>query len=254
MEGDSNTSFFHKCANGRKRKSTIHTLEEGDTVLTENDELRRHITKYYKKLFDQEEPTNVHLHNDSWSETQKITLEENEELTKPFSMEELEAVVKDMKNGTAPGPDGFSVEFFKEFLPQMKEVVKEMLDDRHTGHLDLWRLNYGVIILIPKIKLPNNVKQFRPIFLLNIIYKIITKVLTMRLTKVASRVISNFQTAFIPDRNILDGIVILHETLHSLEMQKEEGIILKLDFEKAYDRVSWTFLEEILVTRNFSPT
>jgi hypothetical protein len=132
--------------------------------------------------------------------------------------------------------------------------VKEMLDDLHAGHLDLWRLNYGVIILIPKIKLPNNVKQFRPICLLNIIYKIITKVLTMRLTKVASRVISNFQTAFIPDRNILDGIVILYETLHSLEMQKEEGIILKLDFEKAYDRVSWTFLEEVLVTRNFSPT
>jgi len=129
-----------------------------------------------------------------------------------------------------------------------------MLDDLHAGHLDLWRLNYGVIILIPKIKLPNNVKQFRPICLLNIIYKIITKVLTMRLTKVASRVISNFQIAFIPGRNILDGIVILHETLHSLKMQKEEGIILKLDFEKAYDRVSWTFLEEILVTRNFSPT
>ena len=129
-----------------------------------------------------------------------------------------------------------------------------MLDDLHAGHLDLWRLNYGVIILIPKIKLPNNVKQFRPIYLLNIIYKIITKVLTMRLTKVASRMISNFQTAFIPDRNILDGIVILHETLHSLEMQKEEGIILKLDFEKAYGRVSWTFLEEVLVTRNFSPT
>ena len=85
--------------------------------MTEKDELRRHITDYYKKLFGQEEPTNVHLHNGSWPEAQKITPEENEELTKPFSMEELEAVVKDMKNGTAPGPDGFSVEFFKEFWP-----------------------------------------------------------------------------------------------------------------------------------------
>ena len=98
-----------------EKKSTIHTLEEGDTVLTEKDELRKHITDYYKKLFGQEEPTNVHLHNGSWPEAQKITLEENEKMTKPFSMEELEAVVKDMKNGTAPGPDGFSVEFFKEF-------------------------------------------------------------------------------------------------------------------------------------------
>ena len=76
----------------------------------------------------------------------------------------------------------------------------------------------------------------------------------MRLTKVASRAISKMQTAFIPDRNILEGVVILHETLHSLKAQKEEGIILKLDFEKAYDRVSWGFLEEVLLTRNFSPT
>src|SRR4029079_4349786 len=124
----------------------------------------------------------------------------------------------------APGPDGFSVEFFKEFLPQMKEVVKEMLDDRHAGHLDLWRLNYGVIILLPKLKLPNNIKQFRPICLLNIIYKIITKVLTLRLTKVASRVISQHQISFIPGRNILDGVVILHEVLHSFKHKKEKGI------------------------------
>ena len=95
-----------------------------------------------------------------------------------------------MKSGTAPGPDGLSIEFFKEFWPQIKDVVKEMLDELHAGNLDLWRFNYGVIILLPKLKLPNNIKQFRPICLLNIIYKIITKVLTLRLTKVASRVIS----------------------------------------------------------------
>ena len=127
-----------------------------------------------------------------------------------------------------------------------------MLDELHEGSLGLWRLNYGVIILIPKLKLPNNIKQFRPICLLNIIYKIITKVLTRRLTPVASRVISKNQTTFIPGKNILDGVVILHEVLHSLHVIKEKGIILKLDFEKAYDRVSWSFLEEVLRSRNFS--
>jgi len=71
---------------------------------------------------------------------------------------------------------------------------------------------------------------------------------------VASRVISKNQTAFIPGKNILDGVVILHEVLHSLHVKKEKGIILKLDFEKAYDRVSWSFLEEVLRSRNFSHT
>lgn len=88
------------------------------------------------------------------------------------------------------------------------------------------------------MKLPNNIKHFRPICLLNVIYKIITKVLTVRFTEVASRVISNFQMAFLPERNILDGIVILQEVLHELWVTKREGVIIKLDFEKAYDRVS----------------
>lgn len=151
---------------------------------------------------------------EAWPVEQRISKEENAELTKPFTMQELEAAVKDMKNSTAPGPDGFSIEFYKEFWPQIRDV-KEMLDELHKGNLDLWRLNYGVIIPIPKLKLPNNIKQYRPICLLNVIYKIITKVLTLRLTKIAGRVIDRNQTAFIPGRNILNGVVILHEVLHS---------------------------------------
>lgn len=113
-----------------------------------------------------------------------------------------------------------------------------MLDKLHDGSLELWRLNYGVVILIPKVKPALNIKQFRPICLLNVIYKIVTKTLTMRLITVAGKVISLFQTAFIPGRNILEGVVILQEVLHELRVTKSSGVILKLDFEKAYDRVS----------------
>ena len=178
LEGDSNTAFFHKCANGRKRKMTIHSLEKDGATLTENAELREHITQYYKKLFGKKETADIHLNSGVWTRQQLITPEENEELTKPFTLEELDAVVKEMRNGTAPGPDGLSIEFYKEFWPLLRNDIKEMLDELHEGSLGLWRLNYGVIILIPKLKLPNNIKQFRPICLLNIIYKIITKVLT----------------------------------------------------------------------------
>jgi hypothetical protein len=113
-----------------------------------------------------------------------------------------------------------------------------MLQDLREGNLDLARLNYGIITLIPKIKGAVNIRQFRPIFLLNVVYKIITKTLTLRLNIVADKFISPNQTAFIPRRYILDGVVVIHEVLHELAKHKQSGIILKLDFEKAYDKVS----------------
>jgi hypothetical protein len=115
------------------------------------------------------------------------------------------------------------------------------------------RLNYGLITLIPKLKEANNIKQFRPICLLNVDYKWFTKVLTMRLSKYAQKLISPAQTAFIPGRYILEGIVMLHEVLHHLRVHHRQGIILKLDFEKAYDKVQWSFMIEVLKKKNFAP-
>jgi hypothetical protein len=108
-----------------------------------------------------------------------------------------------------------------------------------------------MISLIPKIKDANNIKQYRPICLLNVDYKWFTKVLTMRLTPYADKLISKTQTTFIPGRYILEGVVILHEILHELRSRKSQGIILKLDFEKAYDKVHWGFMFEVLKKKNF---
>jgi hypothetical protein len=127
----------------------------------------------------------------------------------------------------------------------------EMFRDLHRGTLNLSRLNYGMISLIPKTKEANNIRQYRPICLLNVDYKWFTKVLTMRLTPFAGKLISETQTAFIPGRYILEGVVILHETLHELRVSKVPGVILKLDFEKAYDKVSWKFMMEVLRKKNF---
>ena len=126
-----------------------------------------------------------------------------------------------------------------------------MFDDLHAGKLNMGRLNYGVIILIPKLAM-NVIKQYRPICLLNVIFKIITKALTGRLTKVAEKIVSATQTAFIPGRHILEGVSVLHEVVHEIQKTKATGIILKLDFEKAYDKVQWTFLREVLKGKGLS--
>jgi hypothetical protein len=106
-----------------------------------------------------------------------------------------------MKVNSAPGPDGFIVSFWD----QVKGHVVEMFNKFHRGELNLSRLNYGLISLIPKTKEANTIKQYRLICLLGVDYKWFTNVLTSRLSKVAELTISKTQTAFILGRNILEG-------------------------------------------------
>jgi hypothetical protein len=112
----------------------------------------------------------------------------------------------------------------------------------HAGQLELFRLNFGEIILLPKINDAERIQQYRPICLLNVIFKNFTKVATIRLNTVADHVVRPSQTAFMQGRNVLDGVDILHQTVHELHSKKLNGVILKIDFEKAYDKVKWSFL------------
>jgi len=89
--------------------------------------------------------------------------------------------------------------------------------------------------------------------MLNVSFKIFTKVLANRLVAVADKVVRQSQTAFMTGRNILEGVVILHETIHELHIKKKSGVILKLDFEKACDKVNWVFVQQALRMKGFSP-
>ena len=127
-----------------------------------------------------------------------------------------------------------------------------MFMEFHKGTLPLNRLNFGTIILLPKKKDTKVIQQYRPICLLNVSFKIFTKVATNRLSIVAQKIIRPTQTAFLPGRNIMEGAVILHETIHELHLKKQDGIIFKIDFEKAYDKVKWSFLQQTLRMKGFS--
>jgi hypothetical protein len=137
-----------------------------------------------------------------------------------------------MRADSAPGPNGFGVHFFKNFWPLIKGDYMAMMLDFHKEELDIKRLNSGVITLVPKLKDANNIKQYRPICLLNVDYKGITKVLTNRLAPVAKEAIGGNQTGFIKGRNILEGVLVLHEVIHKLKRTKGKGLIMKIDFEK----------------------
>ena len=97
------------------------------------------------------------------------------------------------------------------------------------------------------------IQQYRPICVLNVSFKIFTKVGTNRLNKVARTVVSPSQIDFMLGRNIRERVVILHETIHELHTKKRDGVIFKIDFEKAYDKVKWSFLQQTLRMKGFSP-
>ena len=158
-----------------------------------------------------------------------------------------------MEHNKAPGPDGFLVEFYQVFWNLIKDDLMAFFTDFHKEDLNLYSLNFGIITLIPKIHEATKIQQYRPICVLNVSFKIFTKVGTNRLNKVAQSVVSPTQTAFMPGRNIMEGVVILHETIHELPTKKSDGVIFKIDFEKAYDKVKWPFLQQTLRMKGFFP-
>ena len=103
LEGDANTSFFHRLVNGRKRKCTIKQLEDGENLISETEQLKKFITDYYKSLFGSEQPSSIHLQSDIWADHGFVTADDNSELVKDFTMAELEHAVSEMKSDTALG-------------------------------------------------------------------------------------------------------------------------------------------------------
>ena len=126
-----------------------------------------------------------------------------------------------------------------------------MFHDLFSGQLQLFQLNFGTITLLPKKIEVVRIEKFRPICLLNVSFKKFTKVGTNRLTQNAQSVVQPSQTAFMPDRNILEGVVVLHETLHEIHTKKLDGVVFKVDFEKTYDKVKWPFLQQALRVKGF---
>jgi hypothetical protein len=123
----------------------------------------------------------------------------------------------------------------------------------HTAELSLFKLNFGIITLLPKKENAVQIQQYHPICLLNVSFKIFTKVVTKRITGIASKVIRPTKTAFMLGRHILEGVVVLHETIHELHRKKMDGVLFKIDFEKAYDKVKWSFLQQTLRMKGFAP-
>ena len=125
-----------------------------------------------------------------------------------------------------------------------------MEESRWTGNIQR-AFNATFLSLIPKEHGADTPGNFRPISLCNVVLKIIMKVIANHLKPLMPGLVSQEQSVFLEGRQILDGIILTQEMIHSLKQTKIQGTLIKVDLAKAYDKVSWRFLKEVLKTFRF---
>lgn len=175
-----------------------------------------------------------------------------DELTVPFTEQEIDEVVREMPADRAPGPDGFNGAFLKACWPIIKYDFYKLCSEFHDGQLSLENLNYGYITLIPKTGSPQTVNDFRPITLLNCCLKLITKILANRLQKVILSLVHKNQYGFLKGRSIQDCIAWAFEFIHQCQASNREIVLLKLDFAKAFDTVQHSAMIQIMKQMGFN--
>ncbi|KAJ9551745.1 hypothetical protein OSB04_015790 [Centaurea solstitialis] len=207
-EGDDNTKFFHAVMKNRERRNTFHGLEINGEWVDDPERVKNHVFDFFKSKFSCNSEVRPTFNS---SKTRRISTEDAMSLESPFEEEEVWLAIKECGNNKSPGPDGFS--FGVEFM----EALRWFWEKESTGP----GCNSSFLSLLPKVSNPIVLSDYRPISLIGVFYKVVTKVLAQRIKKVIGKIISEPQCAFIKGRNILDGCLIANEVADFVKNKKK---------------------------------
>ncbi|CAL1395373.1 unnamed protein product [Linum trigynum] len=246
-KGDKNTSYFHTVTRTRSKRNFVAGLRNDDDAWITDEVGKAGIaTSFYQNLFTTKNQVgNMAERVASLPIARSVTPEMNASLTAEVLPTEVRKTVFAMGSKQAPGSDGFTGKFFKAFWDIVGESVILAVCSFFATSRMLRSFNHTWLTLIPKVDNVESMRQLRPISLCQFVYKIITKI------------ISEGQNAFIRERQIVENILLGHELMHYLKIKtrgKKGFMALKVDMEKAYDRVEWPFLLAVLEKMGFNST
>nr|GFA37391.1 RNA-directed DNA polymerase, eukaryota [Tanacetum cinerariifolium] len=250
MEGDKNLKYFHGIINKKRSQLAIRgVLVDRDWCIYPGkvkDVFMQHFAARFKKPNSSCFKLNFVFPN-------RLSDEQVENMDRLISRDKIKNAVWSCGENKSLGPDGYTFEFFRRYWNFISPDLCSVFECFFDKGSFLMGNNASFIALIPKVPDAKYVTDYRPISLIGSVYKVITKVLANHLATIVLDLVSYTQTAFVVNRQILDGPFILNEVLTWCKRKRKQAMIFKVDFAKAYDSVRWDYLMEVLQAFGFGP-
>lgn len=248
LDGDENSNFFHNSLKAKNRKCSIQGLMINGNWVIDVESIKMEAWRFFGTKIHEDHKDRPLFQNSGFlklSKADRIFLEES------FDLQEIINAIWECGNDKAPGPDGFSFKFIKKFWSIIQDDVM-----RFVKHFECFGClsrgsNSSFITLLPKVKDPLSLIDYRPISLIGCVYKILAKALALRLKRVIGTIIDEVQSAFIENRNILDGLMIINEICTWAKKSKTKTFLFKVDFDKAFDSINWSYLDSVMGQMGF---
>ncbi len=256
-KGEKNNKYFLGLEANNRAKKTMNKQQRADGTMTEDQsEIMDMQKEFYQSLYSNADCVS----NDDMEyyleqvATPTLTPEEQAICEGELTVEECRKILKAFKDNKSPGNDGITVEFYKKFWPWFGEILVASLNESlRRGELSSSQ-KQAVITLLDKGKDRTQIKNWRPISLLNVDAKIASKALAARLTDLLPRLIHKNQVGYVKKRNIQENVRTLLDIMHYTKEKEIPGLLICVDFQKAFDSVSWNFLNLVLKKFNFGPS
>lgn len=234
-DGDWNSSFLHKVMKERYIRNFISFVNSDDGRKEKVDAIKSEVCNFFEFNFLEENRSRPKLNG---VDLLKFSFKDRMSLEAVFMEEEIKAVVWSCNGNKSPGPDDFSLSFLHSYWETVKKNVFRFVQDFYSNSTLTKATTTSFLTLTPKIKNPQLLVNYRPIYLVSCLQKIISKILASRLKMFIGNVISLDESSFVPRRRILDGVVVVNEILELGKTTRRDRMVIKIDFERAYDCVN----------------